>query len=369
VTALQSNKLFSQLPEAELRQLENVTRQMSFSPGQQIFKEGDPGEGVYFIKTGQVQISTFVESGERYMFSKIGPGEMFGEMAVLDDKPRSASASAGTAAELYFVPREYIVQLLARSPGFALALVHEISARLREFNRQYIRNVLQNERLSLVGRFAGSIVHDLKNPLTIINMATDLACSENATPPNRKMAKQRIRKQVDRITYLVNDILEFTRGSNLAPVLTPTDFAEFVNSTVDDLRDELQENKVALEIQAEPPKVKIAMNPKRLGRVFNNLIGNAVDEMPRGGTIKLRFLKEGGEIATEIEDTGRGIAPEILDRLFEAFATHGKSKGTGLGLSICQRIIEEHGGKISARNQPGGGAIFRFTLPLAKESA
>src|SRR5262249_11483293 len=154
--------------------------------------------------------------------------------------------------------------------------------------------------------------------------------------------------------------------ANLAPVLTPTDFAEFITSTLDDLRDELQENNVKLEMQSEPPKRKVAMNPKRLGRVFNNLIGNAVDEMPRGGAIKLRFTIEGGEIATEIEDTGRGIAPEILDRLFEAFATHGKSKGTGLGLSICQRIIEEHGGKISARNQPGGGAIFRFTLPTAK---
>src|SRR5206468_5039217 len=148
----------------------------------------------------------------------------------------SAGASADTAIELYFVPREYVMELLSRSPEFSRALVHEISDRLREFNGQYIRNVLQNERLSLVGRFASSIVHDLKNPLTIINMATDLACSDNATPASRKMAKQRIRKQVDRITYLVNDILEFTRGANLAPVLTPMEFAEFIGSTIEDLR-------------------------------------------------------------------------------------------------------------------------------------
>jgi signal transduction histidine kinase len=365
VTALLSNKLFSELPDAESRQLQQVTREISLSAGDQIFKEGDPGDGVYFIKSGQVQISALVESGERYMFSKVGPGEMFGEMAVLDEKPRSASATADTPLELYFVPREFIAGLLTRSPEFTRALVHEISSRLREFNRQYIRSVLQIERLSLVGRFASSIVHDLKNPLTIINMATDLACSDNATPATRKMAKHRIRKQVDRITYLVNDILEFTRGSNLAPVLTPTDFAELIAATLEDLREELQENKVTLEIQSEPPKVKVAMNPKRLGRVFHNLIGNAIDEMPRGGAIKLRFTVAGGEIISEIEDTGRGIAPEILDRLFEAFATHGKSKGTGLGLSICQRIIEEHGGKISARNQQGGGAIFSFTLPMA----
>ena len=366
MTALHSHNLFSRLPERELGQLEQVTQHRIFSAGQQIFKEGDPGDGIYFIKSGQVQISSRVESGERYMFSKIGPGEMFGEMAVLDEKPRSASASADNAVELFFVPREHIIELLARSPEFTRALVHEISDRLREFNRQYIRNVLQNERLSLIGRFASSIVHDLKNPLTIINMAGDLACSETGTAASRKVAKQRIRKEVDRITYLVNDILEFTRGANLSPVLTPMEFAQFIDSTIEDLREDLKENKITLEMQIPPPKVKIAMNPQRLGRVFHNLIGNAIDEMPRGGALKLRFASEGNEIVTEIEDTGRGIAPEILDRLFEPFATHGKSKGTGLGLSICQRIIEEHGGKISARNQSGGGAIFRFNLPVAK---
>ena len=78
------------------------------------------------------------------------------------------------------------------------------------------------------------------------------------------------------------------------------------------------------------------------------------------------FAVDGDAVATDIQDSGRGIAPEILDRLFEPFATHGKSKGTGLGLSICQRIIEEHGGRISAHNAPSGGAVFRFTLPIHK---
>jgi signal transduction histidine kinase len=85
--------------------------------------------------------------------------------------------------------------------------------------------------------------------------------------------------------------------------------------------------------------------------------------MPEGGRLKLRYHLTEDAVVTEIEDSGTGIAPEILDHLFEAFVTFGKPRGTGLGLSITQRIIEEHGGKISARNQPGGGAIFSFTLP------
>jgi signal transduction histidine kinase len=103
-----------------------------------------------------------------------------------------------------------------------------------------------------------------------------------------------------------------------------------------------------------------------LSRVFHNLVHNATDVMPGGGTVLLRFQTDEKEIITEIEDTGPGIAPEIAGQLFQPFATHGKAYGTGLGLSICKKIIEDHGGKISARSEPGRGAIFRFTLPLAK---
>jgi two-component system sensor histidine kinase DctS len=86
--------------------------------------------------------------------------------------------------------------------------------------------------------------------------------------------------------------------------------------------------------------------------------------MPEGGKIVLRFHATGTELVTEVEDAGRGIAPEIAGQLFQAFATHGKSHGTGLGLSICKRIIEDHQGWIAARNQPGRGAVFSFGLPL-----
>jgi signal transduction histidine kinase len=86
--------------------------------------------------------------------------------------------------------------------------------------------------------------------------------------------------------------------------------------------------------------------------------------MPGGGKILLRFRSDGTNVVTEIEDSGPGIAPEVVDSMFEAFVTHGKAHGTGLGLSICKRIVEDHQGHISARNEPGRGAIFAFTLPV-----
>jgi len=111
----------------------------------------------------------------------------------------------------------------------------------------------------------------------------------------------------------------------------------------------------------------LLLDPTRLPHVFYNIINNACDAMTEGGKVKIRFKQNEKEVVTEIEDTGKGIAPEIAPRLFEAFATYGKSQGTGLGLSICKKIVEDHYGKISARSEPGRGAIFSFSLPIRRE--
>jgi signal transduction histidine kinase len=132
---------------------------------------------------------------------------------------------------------------------------------------------------------------------------------------------------------------------------------------VDELQKEIARKSVGIEFETPPPQVKLLFHPQRLARVFYNLIFNAVDEMPDGGTIRLRFELKDGEVVTEVADSGKGIAPEIVERLFEPFATFGKTKGTGLGLSISRRIIEEHGGRIWARNGADKGAVFAFALP------
>src|SRR5262245_1384630 len=208
---LESSELFSQLPAVELKQLANVTRELAVPAGREIFKEGDPGDGVYIVKSGQVHISAVVGTGERRVYSKLAPGDFVGEMAVLDNQPRSACATAEIDSALYFIPREQMAVLLSHSPGLSMALLQAISRRLREFNHQYLREVLQAERMALIGRFASSIVHDLKNPLTIISIAAEVACQENSSIDARKTSLQRIGKQLERVTSMVNDILEFTR--------------------------------------------------------------------------------------------------------------------------------------------------------------
>lgn len=364
MVTLETSKLFSHLPKEELARLQEQTKELRCAAGQEIFKEGDPGDGVYVVKSGSVEISAVLAGGERQVFSRILPGDVFGEMTLLDRHPRSATAMAQQASELYFVPRAPMVELLQRCPEVSLKLIQEISERLREFDRQYVQKVLQAERTALVGRFASSIVHDLKNPLTIISIAAQSACRAGATPESRQNALDRINKQVDHITTMVNDILEFTRGPQTKPALCLVYFDEFVESVTAEFAAELAPQRVLLELQDRPPSVKLLLNPKRLSRVFHNLIRNAVDAMPDGGIIRIRFQTTERVVTTEVEDTGTGIPPEVLPRIFEAFVTQGKAKGTGLGLAIAQRILEEHGGQISARNREGGGAVFSFSLPI-----
>jgi signal transduction histidine kinase len=363
VVTLEANKLFCQLSPTELNALHRIAREQSFSAGQEIFKEGDKGDGVYLVRDGLVEISGLVDRKVRLVYSQVGPGDIFGEMAVIEDKPRSACAVAKADASVYFIPRANMLALVERSPALALALLREISRRLREFDRQYLREVVQAERLAVVGRFARSIVHDLKNPLNIIGLTAELAGMDRATPEMRQQATTRIRAQVDRISDLISEILDFTQGPSSDFVLAPADYGAFVNYLLEELGPEAGLKSVTLELENPPPSIEEFIHPKRLRRVFYNLVHNATDAMPEGGKITLRFKATETEVVTEVEDAGPGIAPEIAERLFHPFATHGKAHGTGLGLSICKRILEDHHGWISARNQPGCGAVFAFGLP------
>ena len=186
---------------------------------------------------------------------------------------------------------------------------------------------------------------------------------EDATPEMRIETNTLIRKQVDRLANMISELLEFTQGSQRSASLTPHRLWRFHRPDAHghppggggkECRDRMQ-NDVA--------GIFIAMEETRLLHVFYNLIHNAIDVMPKGGKIMLRFQVGEREVVTEIEDSGSGIAPEIAPRLFEPFATHGKTHGTGLGLSICRRIIEDHHGTIHVRSEPNRGAIFYFTLP------
>lgn len=361
---LEAIPLFRNLNSIELQALKLITQIKSFAAGQDIFLEGAAGDGVYFVKNGLIEISA--GKGERHVFSRLGPGEIFGEMSVIEHRPRSANASAAQVSEVYFLPRGEMLSFIQRSPSLAFSLLQQISHRLREFNQLHLREMVQAESLSVIGKFAQGIVHDLKNPLSIISLSAEMFDMPTISPEVRAKSQLRIRKQVERVNDMVSDILIFTDSQKKNAAVKTADYRTFVLDLIGDLRSEAELKSAEIEMQNAPPPVLVQFDARRLSRVFFNLVGNATDVMLNGGKIFMRFQFRETEVVTEIEDSGPGIAPKIAEQLFQPFATHGKSHGTGLGLSICKKIVEDHGGQISVRSEPGRGAIFAFTLPLAK---
>ena len=358
-------KTFAELLSSEMHPLNKAVKRLVYPAGRVIFTEGDDGDGIYFVEKGCVEISAKISGQDRRVLARLEPRAFFGEMAVVDNRPRSATATAEGETHVSFMPRAEVFSALQRSPDLVIALMRAFSHRMREFDRRYLHEVFQAERLALVGRFAQSIVHDFKNPLNMIGFAADVGCSEDASPEIRAETKTMIRKQVDRLANMISELLEFTRGSSRNVALTPGCYRKFVHQVLADIRPEAAERNVSIHCENELCEVSVLLDETRLLHVFYNLMNNAMDVMPQGGTITVRFNVTERDVVTELEDSGPGIAPEIAPRLFEPFATHGKSHGTGLGLSICKRIIEDHQGTIHARSEPNRGAVFSFALPRA----
>lgn len=366
MVSLSACKLFDGLGATELNTLRGLCRIENFPAGREIFREGDPGDAVYVIRAGTVEIAAQVGADKKQVVSKLGPGDFFGEMAVVEFKPRSATATAAEPVVVYRIPAGEMLTFVHQTPDIAVNMMRQISHRLREFNVRHVNEISQAEQLALVGRFARSIIHDLKNPLSIIGLTAEMINSANSTPESRQQAVERIRKQVERINNLVGEILEFAQGSGKTVAFAKVNYGKFVCHVIEELRAELEMKGVAIHLEGEPPLVPMNVDPARLQRVFHNLLHNAADAMTNGGIVMLRFTLKESRVITEIEDTGPGIAPEIASKLFEPFATFGKKEGTGLGLSICKRIIEDHQGRIWAESKPGRGAIFIFSLPRPK---
>lgn len=368
MVALAETRFCRHLTPGDQRFVAERATEHRFEPDQLIFEEGDKGDGIYVIIDGGVEIFAHSVPNRQHVLSRMEPGDYFGEMATFDGGNRSASARASGYTILSFIPVDVVLDLLMRSPLLSATLVRDASLRMREFNRRFLRESLNAERVQLVERLAGTIVHDFRNPLNVIGLAADIAGQESATVEMRRSARDRIRKQVEVLNQMMQELLDFTRSIPARAILPRIRYVQFVQEIIEEVRTEAERRGVEVRLEGVVPDLWVRIDPPRLTRVFNNLCQNAFDAMSGVEEARLifRFYQEADAIVSEIADTGCGIQREHQPHIFEPFFTFGKTHGTGLGLAICERIIRESGGTIDAWSEPGRGAVFRFRLPIAK---
>jgi PAS domain S-box-containing protein len=284
---------------------------------------------------------------------------------------RSAGHSGVIESELLNRERDRVLNLrvtgLIDPEQQGAGFIHVIRDVTRE--RVAERYLMQAERMSLAGQMVSAVAHEVATPLSVVaNIAEMLRL--DVDPGSQTAAELgKIVIQVRRVTEMMRGLLNFVRQAQ--PQYTPVDLGQIARETLELMNYELRKARIEAVLETDPQTPPVWGNPAQLQQVLLNLLTNAMQVMRNGGRVTIRIGGENssGElkaVALVVEDTGPGIAPEVMGKIFDFFfTTRGGEGGTGLGLAITRQIVEGHLGRIRAENIGNGGARFSVTLPTA----
>jgi two-component system sensor histidine kinase KdpD len=227
---------------------------------------------------------------------------------------------------------------------------------------------LRVETEQLRNSLLSSVSHDLRTPLAVVTGATSALLDEHGPKDEavRRDLLQTAHEEALRLNRLVRNLLDMTRleAGALKVHKEPQSIEEVVGAALDRMEDRLRGRDIRTSIPDDLPLV--AFDPSLIEQVLINLLENATKYTPAGSPIDLAARLQDGEVVVELADRGPGVRPQDAERVFDKFyrAREGEGGGVGLGLTICRGIVSAHGGRIWVEDRPGGGASFRFTLPL-----
>ncbi len=381
------------LASIERKVLNTLMTEEQYAPGEVLFKEGDAGDAMYLLRSGRAAVVKG-EFEQPIILGYRGPGEIVGEMALLEQRPRSASIIAVDNVRALKIKREHFQELLSYKPEISLSVMATLSARLRaadnardenvQTGRQLTREVstLKSEKQQLLeaqqlreetGNF---IIHDLRNPLGIINgviQVLEMVLPEEVLDENHELldAGKAAAGHMHRLVESLLDVSKMEAGEDqITPA--PTDLRRLIAKAIQRVTPEMTLSSITLttEIDGALPQ-QVMIDGEKIDRVLTNLLDNAIKYTPTKGQIQVIAERRGDQLAICVDDSGPGIPPEERERIFERFAQvkgrRARRRGFGLGLTFCQLAVEGHGGRIWV--EPGAddvGSRFIFTLPLVE---
>ncbi|HPV14387.1 MAG TPA: cyclic nucleotide-binding domain-containing protein [Candidatus Cloacimonadota bacterium] len=341
----------------------NLTR-ISFKKGEAIISEHAKGDNLFYINSGKVEISKDIENDDNLFarLSILGPGDFFGEMSLINDAPRSASAVALEDVELMVMPKEVFMDITFSHPIVMFNLIRTLSGRLRDTNDKFIElmnQMISKNRLMAIGMAASKIIHDIKSPFTVIVLTAQMI--ENLFPEAAEHT-QNIISQTKLVDQMVRETLDFAKGTEVQPLIQQVDLEAYLQEIRNTYGTSLKGRDVELIIENNVNK-PVFFDSNKMRRVLINLLKNSSEALQDQGTITIKTSLSAGWLQISMIDDGPGIPDEIRSELFQPFITHNKAYGTGLGLAICKKIVLEHRGRLEYMPVQPHGSRFDIRIP------
>lgn len=247
------------------------------------------------------------------------------------------------------------------------AMVRSLDAAKRELHDSHEKQIRQTSKLASIGELASGIAHEIRNPLAGIGAAVEVLAENNNGNSNGQYSEvtAEIRRQIKRLNTTLRDLLDFARQRE--PEVALCGLCDLLKPMIALVRPDAQKQHIAIVEQWAPDLPPICVDESQIQQALLNVLLNAIQAMPDGGTLTITALPIGNNIRVTVSDTGVGIPQENLQKIFSPFFTT-KHRGTGLGLAITRTIIEKHNGIINVTSEPGRGTTFVLEFAARKPS-
>jgi signal transduction histidine kinase len=379
---------FPGIPQREAQELVISGTVHTYPPNTVLCQEDAYEATFYIILDGEVKVTKILAHDQVRPLKTLVAGDFFGEMAIIHNAPRAATVTTVIPTTVLEIRKDAFNSLLRRSASISLAMVKEVSYRLRENDAMAIEDLRMKagelaaayqqlaEQDFARREFISMVANELRTPLTAANgflqmMQMGALQGDGATSPEQKTALESVARNIQQIVSLVNDILFMQEMDLIMPRFEPVDIAEIITTVATKSAENAKNNQVELDIKIDELLPKVNGDEKSLERAVSAIVDNAIKFSPDGGSVSILAEHTASQVRLEVQDHGIGIPADVLPRIFDRFfhidQIEGRVfRGMGLGLSIARQVIEQYNGKISVESEYGKGTLLTIVLPAAE---
>jgi len=373
------NSLLSTQDENTLRWFvsQEVSTEHRYEAGAVIIREGEIGDSIFLIGSGSAEAVLPAGNGQGILLSVMRSGETFGEMGFFERRPRSATVRAREKCLVLEIKGQGLRNLADTHPRVGFKILLQVSERLRNKNEQILLLHLKSAEAANRAKdeFVAMLGHELRNPLGAMTAAIHVLNARGDADDTTARLRGIITRQTRHLSRLVEDLLDVSKlvSGKITLHRQPEDLAEVVERALASFREAGRATQHVVTVTGAP--VRVHCDPTRLEQVVTNLLDNAVKYTPAGGRVEVTVGADGQDAVLTVRDTGAGIHRDVLPLIFDLFVQANQTLarsggGLGLGLTIVRRLVELHGGTVSASSPgPNRGTEFVVRLPGISQAA